>query len=72
MAEAVTFPTSDDWAIGLASLPHDVSDAFPATTAPANVLRTLIDKGPFATAAERSAVPIPRTCPSRVPTISMP
>ena len=63
LAEAVTFPTSDDWAIGLASLPRDVGDAFRATTAPADVLRTLVDKGPFASAAERSGVPIPRTMP---------
>jgi predicted ATP-grasp superfamily ATP-dependent carboligase len=60
---AVTFPTSDDWAIGLASLPPGVGDAFRPTTAPPGVLRTLIDKGPFATAAERSGVPIPRTIP---------
>jgi D-aspartate ligase len=63
LAGAVTFPTSDDWAIGLASLPQDVGDAFRATTAPADVLRTLVDKGPFASAAERSGVPIPRTMP---------
>jgi D-aspartate ligase len=63
LAGAVTFPTSDDWALGLASLPRDVGDAFRATTAPADVLRTLIDKGSFATAAERTGVPIPRTVP---------
>jgi predicted ATP-grasp superfamily ATP-dependent carboligase len=64
---AVTFAASDDWAIGLASLPPDVAERFPPTTAGADVLTTFVDKLPFARAAERSGVPIPRTLPADGP-----
>lgn len=64
---AVTFPTSDGWAIGLASLPPELRAAFRPTTAAEHVLRTLIDKALFAAAAERSGMPIPRTLPVEGP-----
>ena len=57
----VVIPCSDEWALAMAEVDPALAARFPASLAPAESLRDLIDKGRFARLLDRLGVPHPRT-----------